>query len=206
MYLFLNRSFILLIIVVLMVFINVMGGCAEEPVTETAELYVAPLVEEAISINGSKEDYPGESITVAGSMEVLMAHDGSSLYLYARSETDGWVALGFNSQGGGMDGANILIGYLHENDSPAVRNDLGQGHSHSETTNGVEEYHIERGNGEIIMELAYPLDFPTEAGFNLEGLNPGQETVYTLIAAFNTNSHDPNRQHSRFDMESFTLE
>ncbi len=206
MSLFVNRCVILLIIMVLLVPVNVIGGCAEEPETETAELYVAPLVEEEISIDGSKEDYPGESITVAGSMEVLMAHDGSSLYLYARSETDGWIALGFNSQGGGMDGANIIIGYLNENDSPAVRNDLGQGHSHSETTNGVEEYHIERGNGEIVMELAYPLDFPTEAGFNLEGLNPGQETVYTLIAAFNTNSHDPNRQHSRFDMESFTLE
>lgn len=56
------------------------------------------------------------------------------------------------------------------------------------------------------MELAYPLDFPDEAGFNLPGLLPGEEEVYTLIAAFNAHTHDPNQLHSRFGLADFTLE
>ncbi len=188
-----------------MLFITGISGCAEDPETTAPELYVAPLVEEGIPVNGAREGYPGEPLTVAG-MEVFMAHDGSNLYLYSRSEAEGWISLGFNRQGAGMDGANILIGYFEEDGSQVVRNDLGEGNTHAETTDGVLEYHLQRENGGIILELAYPLDFPDEAGFNLPGLLSGEEEVYTLIAAYHANSHDPNQQHSRFGSDDFTLE
>ena len=198
-----NRSLILLILTAVLL-ITFVSGCAGDPATADPDLYIVPQVEDGILVNGTREGYPGEPLAVAG-LEVLMAHDGSILYLYVRSETDGWIAQGFNKQGRGMDGANILIGYFKEDGSQALRNDLGQGKTHAETINGVLEHHILREDSGVIMELAYPLDFPDEAGFNLPGLSPGEEEVYTLIAAF-ANTHDPNQLHSRFGMADFLLE
>ncbi len=204
---FFSRRSSILILLAAVLLIAAMSGCAEDPETTEPDLYVAPLVEEGIPVDGSREGYPGEPLIVTGTnMEVLMAHDGSSLYLHARSEADGWISLGFNEQGGGMDGANMLIGYFEEDGSQVVRNDLGAGRTHDKTVDGVLEHHLLREDGEIIMELAYPLDFPDEAGFNLPGLSPGGEEVYTLISAYHASAHDPDQKHSRFGLGDFALE
>jgi len=167
------------------------------------DVFVVQAVEEPPMVDGTPGGYPGAPFQVAG-MEGNMAHDGEAIYLYLQSETGGWLSAGFNREGGGMDGANMIIGFFQEDDTARVRNDLGRGNTHEETTNGIIEGVFVEAEGGVSLEFSYPLVFPAEPGFNLDSLEPAG--VYTLILAFQASSQDPDQRHSRWGRLDFTLE
>ena len=176
---------------------------AAEDVADGPDVFVAPKVETPPAVDGTPGDYPGTPLQVAG-MEGYMAHDGETIYLYLQAEAGGWLSAGFNREGGGMDGANMIIGFFQDDGSAVVRNDLGQGQSHSEVADGILDGVFEEKDGAVVLECAYPLIFPDGPQFNLQALEPGN--VYTLILAFHAQSQDPTQRHSRWGRLDFTLE
>ncbi len=176
---------------------------AAEDVSPGPDVFVVPNVETPPAVDGTPGDYPNTPFQVAG-MEGNMAHDGETIYFYLQAESGGWLSAGFNQEGGGMDGANMIIGFFQDDGSAVVRNDLGRGRTHSEIAEGILDGVFEERDGAVILECAYPLTFPDVPEFNLQALEPGK--VYTLILAFNARSQDPTQRHSRWGRLDFTLE
>ena len=177
----------------------------EEP-DETEDNGIAgPLMgrlEGPISIDGSNVGYPA-AVIQAAEADIYLAYGDSNIYVYLEAEGEGWVAVGFNTAGGGMDGANMIIGYM-DNGTPAIRDDVGQARSHSEASSSmVNEFYLTQENGRVIMEFSYPLNFQDGEGYNLGGLEAGE--TYTMILAAHSSSNDVN-QHNRRGSVNFTVE
>ncbi len=180
-------------------------GVDQQPPSEE-EVAEGPLmgrVTEPVAIDGSSAGYPSAPIEAAG-LTVYLAHDGETLFAYAEGESEGWLAIGFNSAGGGMNGANIIIGSV-DGAEPIFRDDFGSGRSHSEAEVGaVEDFFFSYDSGRAIMEFSYPLAFPEGQGYNVESLVPGE--TYSLIVALHGSSDDFARQHSTRGSINFTVE
>ncbi len=180
-------------------------GCEAEPPDEENDvaLPVMGLVDEPPAIDGSNAEYPADPVTELG-MEIHMAHDGTYFYVHVRAEGEGWVAVGLNTRGGGMDGANMVLGYDDEG-TPAFRDDAGRGRTHSEAdTTAVDNFYFSREDGAAVMEFAYPLSFPEGEGYNIDEMVPGES--YTMILALHGTSDDISRQHSERGSIDFTVE
>ncbi len=207
-----------LLVILLMLSLFVMIGCdstpaADEPALPDSEEpeeaedngITGPLMgrsEQPISIDGSNTGYPAAAIRLAEA-DIYLAYNDSNIYVYLETEGEGWVSVGFNTRGGGMGGANMIIGHL-ANGAPAIRDDVGQARSHSEASSSmVNEYFFAQENGRVIMEFSYPLIFPDGEGYNLGGLEPGE--TYSLIYAAHNSSNNVN-QHNRRGNVNFLVE
>lgn len=175
-------------------------GCEADPVSddEPDELvepeYAMGRVEELLPVDGSDSGYPSAPLEVAGAV-IHLAHDGESIYVHLEAEAEGWIAVGFNSSGGGMNGANMVLGYFAEGDTPSYRDDVGRGHRHSEAgISAVEQFYLKRTEGVTTMELSHPLSFPGGEGYNVEEIAPGE--TYSLIVAVHRSSDNIDSQHS----------
>ncbi len=160
-------------------------------------------VEVPPQLDGSGEGFASEPFRVAGA-DIYLAHDEDLLYVHMEAEAEGWLAVGFNTQGGGMNSANMIIGYLDDG-VPTYRDDVGQGHRHSEIGSpAVVDFYFNVENGSAVMALSYPLDFQSEEGFNLESLAPGE--TYTMIAAVHSSTYNISNPHSTRGSVDFTVE
>lgn len=169
---------------------------------EEAEPMMAA-VEEPLTVDGSGDGFISGPFQAAGA-EIYLAHDGEYLYVHMEAEVDGWMAVGFNAAGGGMNGANMILGYLDEG-APAYRDDVGQGHRHSEIGSPmVGEFYFSNNDGNTVMTFSYPLAFPDGEGYNLDRLTPGE--AYTMIVALHNSSYNISGQHSTRGSIDFTVE
>ncbi len=200
------------IITLLMLALVLLAACGDSPpvandeepppIVNDEDFPAMGRVEVSLPIDGSHEGYPERPAEAIG-VQIHMAHDGDSLHVHLRADIDGWLAVGFNARGGGMDGANMVIGYL-DGDEPFVRDDVGRGRTHAEAaTKAVEDFTFLREDGVRILEFSYPLNFPEDDGYRLASLEPGE--MYTLLVAYNAGSDDANRMHSRFDSFDFVV-
>ncbi len=208
------KNYLLVLVILLLLILPFGCGQPAEPELPTDENSVEDdpgisgpvmgMTDEPILVDGLADGYPAEAVEAMGGL-IHLAHDGENLYLHFALDTAGWISVGFNSAGGGMDGANMIIAYL-EGDNPAYREDLGRGRSHAAVSaTAVNEFYLAYDeDGLAVLELKYPLAFPTDQGFNLEGLVPGQE--YTLIFASHNSSHDIDSTHSNRGSFNFTVE
>lgn len=178
---------------------------AEEPEEVEDGEVAGPLmgkVDSSLAIDGSSAGYPA-GVIQAVETDIYLAYDDSNIYVHLETEGEGWVSVGFNSEGGGMDGANMIIGYL-DYGTLVIRDDVGQGRNHSEASVSlVNDYYLAQENGRVIMEFSYPLTFQEGEGYNLAGLEPGG--IYTLIIAAHSSSNNVN-QHDRRGSINFTVE
>ena len=199
-----KRSLLVLMLLALIV----TAGCGDDAndvaeVSDGAELPSMAKVEQPLAVDGSSEGYPATPLGVSGA-EIYLAHDGNYLYLYLEAEVDGYVSIGFNSPGGGMNGANMILGFLDQ-ENPAYSDEIGHPRSHSEAdVDAVEEFFLMQENGQMIMELSYPLVFPEGQGYNLNEILPGEE--YELIVALHSSSEDISRQHTARGSIDFSVE
>ncbi len=160
-------------------------------------------VEVPPQLDGSGEGFTAEPFNAAGA-DIYLAHDGEMLYVHLEAEVEGWVSVGFNTQGGGMDGANMILGYLADG-VPAYRDDVGQGRRHSEIGSpSVEEFYFSNEGGLTVMAFSYPLIFPDGEGYALEELSAGE--TYTMIVAVHNSSYDISSPHSSRGSVNFTVE
>lgn len=211
-----------LIVVMIIIGMFAILGC--ESVPDTVEEETVDIVEDVEVANGEEADN-GEPVMalvavppqVDGSGEgflsrpfqsvgadIYLAHDSEMLYVHLETEAEGWVSVGFNRQGGGMDGANMILGYL-DNDTPAYSDDVGQGRRHSKISSpAVEDFFFSSEDGLTVMAFSYPLTFPEGEGYALEELVTGE--TYTMIVAVHNSSHDISTPHSSRGSVNFTVE
>jgi len=195
---------------IMMVVMFILVGCEADPADETVEEPVEEpenimgRVEEPLNMDGSSEGYPVDPIEVAGSV-IYLAYDEDFIYVLMEAEAEGWLSVGFNRSGGGMNGANMILGYLTEEGEPAFREDVGRGHAHSETdVTAILQPYFERSNGRTVLEFAYPLSFPADQGYNVEEIAPGE--TYSLIVGLHQNSDNINSKHSTRGMADFQVQ
>ncbi len=102
-------------------------------------------------------------------MLVYWEHDGTNMYIGLVSPGMGWSAIAFGPQGTGMDGSNILIGYVEETGVVTLADSIGVGWLH--------EQDIDRGGQDNIMEQAgtqnaegtsLEFSFPLNSGDNYD--------------------------------------
>lgn len=185
-----------LLIVSLVLAAVLLAGCAAAPAEDSAGEpdNIMSRVEQPLPVDGSNDGYPAGQLEIAGAV-VHLAYDDQYLYVYLEAEVEGWIAVGFNQRGGGMNGANMIIGYISDSGAPAFRNDLGQARSHAEAgVSAVDQFYLARSDGKTILEFSYPLAFPSGGGFNVEKLVPGE--IYSLIVAMHRSSDNIGTQHS----------
>ena len=178
---------------------------AEEAIDEEAEISepVMVAVDMPPQLDGSGEGFGSVPFQAAGA-DIYLAHDGEMLYVHLEAEVEGWVSVGFNTQGGGMDGANMILGYLDDG-TPAYRDDAGQGRSHSEISSpAVGDFYFSNEGGPTVMAFSYPLAFPEGQGYALDELVVGE--TYTMIVGTQNSSHDISSPHSSRGSVNFTVE
>ncbi len=176
-------------------------ACADPVVEELGEeMPLMHRVDTPVQVDGQTADYPGEGVAVAGA-EVHLAHHGDALYVHVRADVDGWISVGLNAQGGGMDGANMILGYM-DGDMAASRDDVGRGRTHSEVSEtAIEGFFLAREDEARVMEFSYPVAFPGAMGYRVDRMAPGQ--VYTLLVAYHADSDDIARRHTRYGSFDF---
>lgn len=151
-------------------------------------------VSEALSIDGLADGYTGPPLEIAGA-NVYVAHDGSQLYVHVTAPAAGWISVGFNKPGGGMDGANLILGVLTDIGG-MISNDLGRGTAHSPAAEGADfEAALKTQAEKLTLEFAYPMQFPASGGFALAGLRPGDE--FTILVAYHQTSTTYTRHTAR---------
>jgi hypothetical protein len=129
---------------------------------ETPQL---PYVEDSsVVVDGSIEtgEYGETYRDSATGIDVHWEHNGSHLRVGLVSPGTGWVSIGFGPRGTGMDGANIVIGYVDEEDGLSIIDEVGIGLNHfpdnekrgeddiSEATGSIHE-------GQATLEFVFPL-------------------------------------------------
>ena len=211
-----------LLIAVLLIFaIFTVLGCesdpdtVEEPVDEVEEVEevnggeaevsepVMAVVDTPPQLDGSGEGFVSAPFQSAGA-DIYLAHDGEMLYVQLEAEVEGWVSVGFNAQGGGMDAANMILGYLDDGTS-AYRDDVGEGRRHSEISSpAVGDFYFSNEEGLTVMAFSYPLVFPEGEGYALDELVTGE--TYTMIVGTQNSSHDISSPHSSRGSVNFTVE
>ncbi len=116
----------------------------------------------AVVVDGSLE--PGEYGETyqdpATGIGVYWEHNGSHLRVGLVSPGSGWVSIGFGTRGTGMDGANIVIGYV--DDGLVIVDEVGVGWNHfpDSEKGGVDDISEASGSiheGQAILEFVFPL-------------------------------------------------
>jgi len=147
---------------------------------------LVPLVAHPPQIDGETAGYPGPAVKVAGA-DVLLAHDGTNVFVHLTAQADGWLSIGFNRTGRGMDGANLILGALGAGGVASFSNELGRGTTHSPLTTQPEyEAVMITRDGKLVLELAYPMQFPAQGGLGLAALRPGED--FDLLVAYHRSS------------------
>ena len=180
-------------------------GCEVDPPEEPNDEpeYGMGQVDQPMPIDGTNEGYPTDPLEVAGSL-IYLAHDDDYMYVYAEAEVEGWLAVGFNESGSGMDGSNMVLGY-YDDGNPVYRDDVGVGNTHSEAgVTAVNEFYFNRTEGVTIMEFSYPMVFPDGEGYNVEQILPGES--YSLIVGMHASSDDITTMHTNFGMTDFQIQ
>jgi hypothetical protein len=132
--------------------------CAEEPL-------LVPYVEDsAVVVDSSLEtgEYGETYHDSATGIEVHWEHNGSHLRVGLVSPGSGWVSIGFGPKGTGMDGANIVIGYVDVEDGFVFLDEVGIGWNHfpDSEKGGKDDISEASGliqEGRVILEFVFPL-------------------------------------------------
>ena len=161
-----------------------------------------PYVKESrVNIDGKVSDgeYAASYKDSLSGVSVYWQHDDSKMWISLESPGTGWVAMGFGPVGVGMDGANLIIGYVEDSSGKVFLSDqLGVGFDHlPDTERGGNDDIIEKAGvqvgGRTILEFAYPLVTNDPNDFNL--LAGG---IYGFILAYNADRDDLVTMHTAY--------
>lgn len=158
----------------------------------SADPYKVPTSEAKLLVDGSDEGYIKEGLTV-GKATLKISVFEATVFVHVRMQGTGWISVAFNKQGKGMDGANMILGYLDNAGKGTARNDLGRGWTHKQSDKqDITEFYFSQAKGESVFEFSYPLKFA--AGYGIAGLDKGG--VYSLVVAGNDKSNNISSKHS----------
>jgi len=153
-------------------------------------------------------EYVGSYSDFATRMDVYWQHDGSSMWIGLVSRGTGWVSIGFGPEGTGMDGANIIIGYVADSSGQVVLTDqIGVGFDHFlDVDRGGSDDIVQKAGtqpgSQTILEFVYPL---STSDPNDSPLRPG--SAYGFMLAYESSSDDPVTIHTAHSVPlTFLLE
>lgn len=180
------------------------------PITSTTisnpenDIFTMAKVTEAISIDGDTRGYPNEGIETGG-VFVNLAHDGNNMYIYIEAETSGWLSVGFNELGKGMDSAIIMMGYIDEDGKAVFSEEVARGYTHGPLAEELAtDFIINENLDKLVIELAYPMKLPTIDNANIKEFIPGES--YSLLTAYSSSAKNLTTIHSSTSMLEFTIE
>ncbi len=128
---------------------------------------VVPHVESSdVVIDGAigGDEYAGSYVDSATGMSVYWEHDGDNIYVGVVGKGTGWVSIGFGPENSGMDGANIIIGYVDDASGVlTISDEIGVGFEHySDADQGGSGNIIEKAGsqdgGVTTIEFVFPLN------------------------------------------------
>jgi hypothetical protein len=130
-----------------------------------AEAPVMSYVEDsAVVVDGSLEpdEYGAVYSDVSTGMDVHWEHNGSHIKVALDSPGTGWVSIGFGPRGIGMDGANIVLGYVEEGGGLVIVDAVGIGRNHfpDDERGGRDDISDASGSaeeGRTTLEFVFPL-------------------------------------------------
>ena len=169
-----------------------------------------PWVEDsAVVVDGSLEtgEYGETYIDSATGIEVHWEHNGTHLKVGLVSPGSGWVSIGFGPRGVGMDGANIVIGYVDEEEGPVILDEVGIGWNHFPDIERGGEDDISEASGSVhegraILEFVFPLSSgdSRDHSFMADG-------VYGFFLGYHESARDTSTLHtSRSDSLDLFIE
>lgn len=108
------------------------------------------------------DEYPAGFHDSTTTMTTHWVHNGTHLFIELISPGTGWMSIGFGPSGGGMDGSNIIIGYVEEGNTVTVIDEVGVGRNHFPDTSrgGTDDVRVAAGtaDGETVIEFIIPLN------------------------------------------------
>ncbi len=140
---------------------------ASSPPEEKIPDAFVPFVEDSdVVIDGEvgDDEYSSTFQDSITKMTVYWEHNGTHLYVSVVSQGAGWISIGFGYQEGGMDGANIIIGYVDDKTGDTILSDsVGVEWKHyPDTDRGGQDNIISKAgsqqNGTTVIEFVFPLD------------------------------------------------
>jgi hypothetical protein len=198
------RFFLIVMMIFLMsshfiIFSNAQGAPVTMPYVPNPKVVVDGTVE----ANEYKVSYtePTTGITIC------WEHDGTNMYVALVSPGTGWVGIGFGPTGTGMDGANIIIGYVDDNGSVVLSDEYGQGLNHFPIVShfgGKDDIISKAGsisNGKTTIEFVFPLNSGDQYHY---ALTPGG--THGFILAYQQSAKDLTTQHTSAAAGDFYVE
>ncbi|MFQ5820786.1 MAG: DOMON domain-containing protein [Candidatus Heimdallarchaeota archaeon] len=118
-------------------------------------------------------EYIGSYHESTTDMYIYWEHDGTDLFIGMETPGTGWVGIGLGPQGVGMDGCNMIVGYVDDAGSLLLLDEVGVGWEHQEDTTlgGTDDILIKAGtesDGKTIIEFVFPLNSGDELDHSFE--------------------------------------
>lgn len=113
-----------------------------------------------VTVDGvvTKDEYSSSYFEVNTKITVNWMHDGINMYVAITSQGTGWVGIGFGPRGTGMDGANIINGYV-DSSGAVVEDYFGRGWTHSrDSSNDMIDSAGSESSSQTTIEFVFPLD------------------------------------------------
>ena len=207
-----NKKTIFTVIIILsfsLLSISIISGCdtPQESGQETEDKLQPDGAEEInledfpidnISIDAqiTTNEYPFSYVDNASGITLYWHNDSKDLYIGLESQTEGWIAIGFDPERL-MKDANIIF-FALENGNLIARDDYGTSnfsHSSDEELGGsfdITEYAGKKENSITTIEFTIPLDSGDEFDRVLEPADS-----YSVILAVNSKNTDFDSKHSK---------
>lgn len=176
-------------------FLTAVSNAAPEQATMPYNEVSNVAIDGAIDAN----EYAGSYSETTTGMNIYWEHNGTVMHIGIESPGTGWVGIGFGPVDTGMDGANIIIGYVDDATGDLVLADnYGVGWSHySDASQGGSDDVMDKAGsqsqGKTMIEFVFPLDsgdspydYPLAAG-----------STFGFFVAYHTNKDDLTTPHSK---------
>ena len=152
-----------------------------------------------VVVDGTIEanEYKGSYNETTTGITIYWENNGINMYVALESPGTGWVGIGFGPTGTGMNGANIIIGYVDDGSGSLVLSDeFGQGWTHSPDVSlgGSDNIVSKAGSqsaGKTIIEFVFPLNTGDSKDYSM---TPGG--TYGFFVAYEQSKDDLTSPHT----------
>jgi hypothetical protein len=170
---------------------------------------VSYVEDSTVVVDGSLEtrEYGETYHDSATGIDVHWEHNGSHLSVGLVSPGFGWVSIGFGPRGTGMDEANIVIGYVDEEDGLVIVDEVGIGWNHFPDSEKGGEDDISEASGSIHEgRVTLEFVFPLSSGDSLDHSFTANRT-YGFFLGYHESARDTSTIHtSRSDTLDLFIE
>jgi len=179
--------------VMLMILVVMSTGCVITSFASQDEVFIPFIETSNVVIDGfiATEEYTGFYHEAKTGMDIYWEHDGENMYIGLTSPGAGWTGIGFGPQDTGMDGANIIIGYVADDTGELDLSDsIGAGWLHeSDSEQGSFDNIVDKAGTQTAEGTIIEFIFPLSSG-DINDHNFEMNQIYGFFVAFHEASDD----------------